>query len=115
MPVSSSKARAMALALPATEERLSYRLPTYRVVGGKMFAVMREELQSIVLKLGFDERDAMIESAPEVFYSNKHYRSYPMVLVHLSKVPTAELRKLLAQAWRLAAPRRVLKEHGDEV
>jgi hypothetical protein len=42
---------------------------------------------------------------PEVYYITDHYRDYPTVLVRLKAVTRAQLRELLADAWRLVAPR----------
>ena len=105
--VSVAKARKMALELPEVEEKPSHRVPTFRVKG-KLFAVLREELGSIVLKLDFDERDFLVQLDPTIFYVTDHYRNYPMVLAHLKEIPTAQLRELLLAAWRRAAPKRLL-------
>jgi len=106
--LSVAKLRSLALELPEVEEKPSHGVPTFRVAG-KLFAALREELDSVAIKLDFDARDSLIEGDPEVFYTNDHYRNYPMVLVRLNKIPIALLRELLRDAWSRAAPRRLTK------
>jgi hypothetical protein len=51
------------------------------------------------------QKDLMIATEPAKFFTEPHYNGYPAVLVRLAAVSTAELRTLLADAWRcLAAP-----------
>lgn len=111
MPVTVAKARAIALDLPEVEEKPSHGIPTFRV-RGKLFASLREESNTIAIKLDFDDRDALIAGQPAVFYTNDHYRNYPTVLVRLDAVLVAMLRELLDDAWTRAAPKRLLEQLG---
>jgi hypothetical protein len=111
---SVAKARAIALELPEVEEKPAHGIPTFRVAN-KLFASLREKEGFIAIKLDFDERDFLIDSQPERFFTNDHYRNYPMVLARLPKVNAAQLRELLGEAWKRAAPKRVLAEFGDEI
>ena len=43
------------------------------------------------------------------FFTEPHYNGYPAVLVRLAEVNAADLRQLLTDAWRCAAPRDVVK------
>ncbi len=54
----------------------------------------------------------LIEAAPEVFFDDDHYRGFPAVLVRLPAVDEAELAALLKAAWRLRAPKALLKAAG---
>jgi hypothetical protein len=49
----------------------------------------------------------MIQAAPEKFFLTPHYQAHPWILVRLSRVDPDELRELLAEAWRLRAPKRL--------
>ncbi|MGC4937435.1 MmcQ/YjbR family DNA-binding protein [Kribbella sp. DT2] len=42
-----------------------------------------------------------------------HYNGYPAILVHLNAVDEAELRELLIDAWRIQAPKSLVKQHPD--
>lgn len=104
--------RQMALALPGVEEGTSYCTPAFRV-RGKFFARLKQDGESLVLKIGFDEREALMEADPEVFYITDHYRGYPSILVRLPKVDADDFREVLEQAWRYNAPKRLVAEYDS--
>jgi hypothetical protein len=53
------------------------------------------------------EKQAMLTLDPEVFFTEPHYDGYPAVLVRLPAIGEALLEKVIADAWRLRAPRRL--------
>ncbi|SDR62747.1 hypothetical protein SAMN05444161_0607 [Rhizobiales bacterium GAS191] len=108
MPLSFADVREMALALPGVGEGTSYGTPALKL-GKKMLARLKEDGETLVIKLGFDERDMLMEAAPESFFITEHYRAYPYVLVRLAHVHPPTLRRLIEQAWREAAPKRLLQ------
>jgi hypothetical protein len=57
------------------------------------------------------EREALLQGQPHAFFSTPHYDGYPYVLVHLDEVDPTELDELIEEAWRLRAPKRLIKEH----
>lgn len=104
--VTVDQVRALALSLPETLERPCYGTPGFRV-RDKLFARVLEDGASIVVKMDFDVRDALVASEPDVFAVTPHYQSYPWVIVRLGTVKLALLRDLLTEGWRNAAPRRI--------
>ena len=44
---------------------------------------------------------ALLEEAPDTYYLTDYYRSYPLVLVRLSRVGADALRDLLKVSWRI--------------
>jgi hypothetical protein len=94
--------RGIALALANVEEGTSYGTPAFRV-GGKLFARLREDGDSLVVGTTFEERAEMMAAEPETYYITDHYLEYPWVLVRLSRVHPGALRDLLGRAWRLAS------------
>jgi hypothetical protein len=115
--VTFETARQFALALPEVEEGTSYGTPAFRVGGkvkGKLIARLREDGDSLVVKIDLLKRDILLNAEPETFYTTDHYRDYPYVLVRLSQVRREVLRDLLEQAWRLEAPARLVKDRADE-
>jgi len=108
--VTLATVRRLALAFPGVEEGLSYGTPGFRV-RGKFLARMWEDGETLVVKCGDDERDFRMKADPETFFITDHYRGYPTVLVRLTSVTTTDLRGVLEQAWRLNAPRRLVKEY----
>jgi hypothetical protein len=103
----------MGLALPGVEAGRSYGTPALWV-GKKLLARLNEDGETLVLRIGFDERDMLIEAEPRAFYITDHYRNYPSVLVRLAYVHPPTLRRLLEQAWREAAPKRLVRSFDTQ-
>ncbi len=102
--------RELALSLPETIERPSYRTPGFRV-RDKLFARMREEGDVLVVWCAdVGDKELLIGSQPEKFFTTPHYDGHASVLVRLPAVDRAELRELLMDAWRTRAPKRLVAE-----
>jgi len=54
---------------------------------------------SLMVRLGFERRGALVAENPDAFYLTPHYEPYPVVLVRLSQVSRAYLGALLKEAW----------------
>jgi hypothetical protein len=95
--------RALGLELPDVEESTMYGAPALKV-RGKLLACMAShksaEPNSLVVLIGFDERDALIADDPRTYYVKPHYQDYPSVLVRLALIDREALRDLLRSAWR---------------
>ncbi len=100
--------RELALKLPGVEEGTSYGTSALRVKG-KFLARLKEDGQSVVFRVGFDERDLLMQTKPDVFYITDHYLGYPAVLMRLSTASEQEAADIIEMAWQLVAPKR-LKE-----
>jgi hypothetical protein len=94
----------LARALPEVDVGTSYGTPALRV-RGRFFARLREDEETLVLKLSFVERDFLMRQDPAVYFITDHYRDYPSVLVRLPNAREGEVRELLESAWRRAAPK----------
>jgi hypothetical protein len=111
-PVTWETVRQLALVLPGAEESTSYGTLACKV-GGKLFARLHQDGVSLVIKVDFAEREIPMEADPESFFITDHYLDYPWMLVRLSTVRIDQLRELLRQSWRRAAPRRLVAQfHG---
>jgi hypothetical protein len=71
------------------------------------------EPNTLVISVGFNQRQELIAAEPAVYYLKDHYQSYPVVLVRLGRIPADALESLVREAWhfvntqpRRAAPRR---------
>ena len=60
------------------------------------------EPDTLVVRIGIDERQSLLEEAPETYYVTDYYRPHPVVLVRLSRIDRDALRDLLAMSRRLA-------------
>ena len=94
---------AIARTLPDVEVTTAWGQPALKV-RGKMFACVAShksaEPNTLVLKMDFAGRDALIEEEPDTYYLKEHYTSYPCVLVRLSRVHPDALRELIVGAHR---------------
>ena len=104
--------RAAGAALADVEEVTSWGAPALKV-GGKMFVCMATnkaaEPNTLVVRMDFAQRDALIDDDPETYYLKDHYVGYACVLVRLSRVNRDALRDLVQTAYRFvsaATPRR---------
>jgi len=110
----------IALSLPhATQDGSKIR---YLVDGGKAFAwtwkkriepkrARVEQLDVFGVRVsGEEEKQALIAAEPDTFFTEPHYNGYPAVLVRLEEIDSDELTELLMDAWRIAAPRKLVAE-----
>jgi hypothetical protein len=93
--------REIALSLPKTEEVSSYGTPGFKV-GGELFARLHQDGESLVVKMDFEQREALMAHDPETYYITDHYLNYEWILVRLSRVQPDALRDLLRGACRFA-------------
>jgi hypothetical protein len=98
--------RAAAAGLPDVEVTTTWGAPTLKV-RGKMFACMAThksaEPNTLVVRMDFAQRDALIEEDPETYYLKDHYVDYACVLVRLSHVHPDALRDLVHTAYRFVS------------
>jgi hypothetical protein len=95
--------RQIAAELPDVEEGTAWGVPALKL-RGKFLACMAShksaEPNTLVVRLGFDQRDAMIADSPETYYVKPHYVGYGTVLVRLSRIDREALKDLLHASWR---------------
>jgi hypothetical protein len=60
------------------------------------------EPNTLMVRVGKQRRDALLEQNPKAFYLTAHYEPHPVVLVRLSQISRTALRALLKDAWELA-------------
>ena len=107
--------RRIALSLPETIEKPWYNTPGFRVKD-KGFLRIRSEAEGglLVFVADLGEKDALLASDPDKFFTTAHYDGHPSVLVHLPAIGVDELRELITDSWRLKAPKRVLKAFDEQ-
>jgi hypothetical protein len=55
------------------------------------------------------EKELLIDMDPTVFFTEPHYHGYPAILVRLAAIDVAMLETMVTNAWRLRAPKAVLR------
>ena len=97
--------RSVGLALPDVEATTKYDgSPVLKVDGIFMAGLAMHpsaELDTLVVRAGLEDRERLVEDAPETYFLTDYYRSYPLVLVRLSHVDPNALRDLLSVSWRM--------------
>lgn len=101
-PLTFDDVRALALVLPEVEVGTSYGATSVKV-RGKMMACpalhKSAEPNSMVVRIGFKERDKLLADDPEVYYLKDHYVKYPALLVRLARIKRNDLQNLLYLVW----------------
>lgn len=108
--------RRIALSLPQVTEKPWFTTPGFRVKD-KGFLRLRTEAEGglVVFVSDLGEKEMLLGSDAEKFFTTGHYDGYPVVLVNLSAVDVDELTELIVDSWRVKAPRRVLAAHEHEL
>ena len=110
--------RALALALPETEERISHGQATF-FAAGKMFAQFRHDHHSdgrtIVAVKTADAEEArmLIEGAPDNYSRVAYFRAeWVGLAIGTPDTDWEHVGDRIARSWELAAPRRLLEAGG---
>jgi len=110
--------RRIALWFPQSTE--SDREFSFRVAGQQFVGLWREGVDPkkpkvpnpgvIVLPVAdLGEKQALLATDPQTFFTTDHYDGFSAVLVRLPEVDTQELTELIADAWRVKAPAELLE------
>ena len=59
------------------------------------------ESATIVVRVDLEEREWLLQEAPDTYYLTDYYRPHPVVLVRLARIDRDALRDLLSVSWRL--------------
>jgi hypothetical protein len=101
---------AVGLALPGVEAATRYDGSPLLKVGGMFMAGLAmhtsAEPETLVVRADLEERQALLEEAPETYYLTDYYRKYPLVLARLSRLDRDALRDLLSMSRRLTLAKR---------
>jgi hypothetical protein len=103
--------RRISLSLPGTSEHVSYGgRPSFRTKP-RMFTWVRDDPEALVVWVdSVEEKDALISSEPEKFFTTDHYDGQPIVLVRLGAIDADEARELITDSYRLRAPGSLLRQ-----
>ena len=57
------------------------------------------------IRCPLEEKEMLIEAAPDIYFDDDYYHGYPVVLVRLALIGEAELAAMLARAYEIQAGR----------
>lgn len=112
--------RRIALSLPGTVQDLdAFRFR----VGEKLFVwswmervkpkkarVPRADVLAVRVADEWDKQ-ILLESDRDVYFTEPHYNGYPAVLVRLPAIDSEELERIMVEAWRCRASKSLLKQY----
>jgi hypothetical protein len=94
--------RETALALPGVEESSLHGAPSLKV-SGRLLACpalhKSAEPNSLMVRIGFEQRAALLAADASRYYITDHYVGHPCVLVRLSEIGRQSLHDLLRTSW----------------
>ena len=109
--------RRIALSLPGVEEaadRFAFSVPNKGKLKGFVWVWMERVTPKkprvpnpgvIAVRVANNgQKEALLSADPEKFFTEPHYNGFPAVLVRLDAVTAADLKVLIAEAWRCQAP-----------
>ncbi len=102
--------RRLALELPGAIESAHMGHPDFRV-GGKIFATLSHKDGFAMVKLTPEEQEVFVQAAPDVFSPvNGAWGRGGATSVRLARCTRSIARDGLAAAWRLRAPKPLVRE-----
>jgi hypothetical protein len=117
--VDRSTVRRLAMALPEVEAGESVDTLDFSVAGkglcwryqARLKPKARKETIPGVLavRCAPERKEMLLEAAPEIYFDDDHYRSFPAVLVRLEVIGETELAAMLEAAWRIQAPKALVR------
>jgi hypothetical protein len=96
---------AEAAGLPEVTVGTSYGTSALEV-RGKSFVRMKER-GVLVAMCALEEKEMLIELAPDLYFETDHYKGWPAMLVRLDVISDQDLTQRLIAAWRQKAPKRL--------
>ena len=110
--------RRVGLSLPGVEEATKYDGSPVLKVGGCFMAGLAlqgaAEAGTLVVRIDPDQRQGLLEDAPDTYYLTDYHRPYPVVLVRLSRIDRDALRDLLSVSRRLTLAKSRQSRPRDE-
>ncbi len=91
--------------LPDVEGSTYYGDPALKV-GGKSFVAVKNN-ETIVISISIDDKERLIEMAPNIYYQTDHYVGWPSLPLRASAISDTELKERLIGAWRFRAPKKL--------
>ena len=105
--------RRLALALPEAEERETWGEATFRV-RNRIFVMLVEGERHAWVKASRIEQEAVLGSEPEIFFHPPYVGGHGWIGVRIAKVDRQEMRELVTEAWRMTAPKRLVRAFDEQ-
>jgi hypothetical protein len=111
--------RRAGLALPDVEATTNWAgVPVLKARGCFMAGLASHhsaEPGTLVVRCELEDRERLLDDAPETYYVTDYYLPHPVVLVRLAQLPRDALRDLLSVSWRMAVAKARRPRRGHAV
>ncbi|KPF80541.1 phosphoribosylglycinamide formyltransferase [alpha proteobacterium AAP81b] len=116
-----ARVRALALALPAAEEKLSHGMNGFFVTGGKFFGYFLSNhhgdgITALLVKTSeVEEQAQLIDQDPELYYRPAYFGPSGWIGIRLDMgdVDWDNVEAWLARSWQVSAPKRLARILAD--
>lgn len=105
--------RRLCLALPEVEERETWGEATFRV-RDKIFAISSPEGKTASIKASLDDQSGLVAMDPDTFSVSAYTGRFGWVRVRLAGVPSQLAERLITNAWRRTAPKRLVAKLEED-
>jgi hypothetical protein len=114
MAVTYEQVRDWVLALPGGREVMveSWGHPTLRI-GDKMIAGGAPDSPTLSIKASIQDQAELVAGAPETYAIADYVGRYGWVRVTLVTADPGEVRRIVEDAWRRTAPKRVVRAYDS--
>jgi hypothetical protein len=99
--------RRIALALPEAEEKLTWETDITFRVRDKIFAIGGEGADRVSIKASLETQAELTELDPATFAKSAYVGRFGWITVDLDRVDPDLLARLLHEAWRRTAPKKL--------
>jgi len=111
MAVDAAALLDLAASLPEAGEREYIQGSTIFTFRGRGIGYVSADGRDLFVKSTLAEREALISTDPEVYSEWYTSGRFGWVRVRLDLAETAEVHELVIEAWRLTAPKRLVREY----
>jgi hypothetical protein len=102
--------RRLCLSLPEAEERETWGEATFRV-RDRIFAMGSLDAEFVSVKASLDDQSGLVEMDPKTFAPSAYTGRYGWVRVRLAGVGADLAQRLVTNAWKRTAPRRLVADY----
>ncbi len=107
--------REIALQFPDVEEATTERGIAFKARGRLLTCSAihaSAEPNSLVVRIGMEQRAALLKAYPDALYLTAHYEKHPAVLARLERLDRDSLRDILGAAWLFVAEKAVPRKRS---
>jgi len=113
MAVAAAAILDLAASLPEAGERDYLEEATIFTFRGRGLGYVSSDGGELFVKSTLAERDALVGSQPDVYSEWYTSGRFGWVRVRLDRVDPDEARELVVEAWRLTAPKRLVRDYDE--